>query len=261
MSKRTAPLPDWESVLSSAAHLQEILPGAVLVGGTAAAIHGGGGTGQDWAADRTEDHENEGRIHSGSRLDPLRPPRGDGDRRSGGGCRARCAGRRRRRARARRRALPRQLRRRNAHRPGGAGRAGRGGRRSRRQRAVHQGRGRVRIGRHRVRPRLPRGGGGAHRCRARGGGGEDDPRLEPAYHRIAEQRDGQPRRRAQRPDLPRPVRHGVPPVRATLRRHPRPGVGGGGEEQGERALQPARADGRAPERGRHPRFQGPSPIR
>lgn len=39
MSKRTAPLPDWESVLSSAAHLQEMLPGAVLVGGTAAAIH------------------------------------------------------------------------------------------------------------------------------------------------------------------------------------------------------------------------------
>ena len=41
MSKRTAPLPDWESVLSSAAHLQAILPGAVLVGGTAAAIHAG----------------------------------------------------------------------------------------------------------------------------------------------------------------------------------------------------------------------------
>ncbi len=39
MSKRTAPLPDWESVLSSAAHPQEMLPGAVLVGGTAAAIH------------------------------------------------------------------------------------------------------------------------------------------------------------------------------------------------------------------------------
>ena len=41
MSKPTAPLPDWESVLSAAAHLQEILPGAVLVGGTAAAIHAG----------------------------------------------------------------------------------------------------------------------------------------------------------------------------------------------------------------------------
>ena len=29
-------LPEWDSVLSSAAHLQRILPGAVLVGGTAA---------------------------------------------------------------------------------------------------------------------------------------------------------------------------------------------------------------------------------
>lgn len=32
-------LPDWELVLSSAAHLQRILPDAVLVGGTASAIH------------------------------------------------------------------------------------------------------------------------------------------------------------------------------------------------------------------------------
>lgn len=39
MSKNTAPLPDWELVLSSAAHLQRILPDAVLVGGTASAIH------------------------------------------------------------------------------------------------------------------------------------------------------------------------------------------------------------------------------
>jgi hypothetical protein len=34
-------LPDWERLLSSAARLQQILPGAVLVGGTAAAIHAG----------------------------------------------------------------------------------------------------------------------------------------------------------------------------------------------------------------------------
>jgi len=34
-------LPDWERVLSAAAHLQDILPGAVLVGGTAAAIYAG----------------------------------------------------------------------------------------------------------------------------------------------------------------------------------------------------------------------------
>lgn len=39
MSKNTAPLPEWELVLSSAAHLQRILPNAVLVGGTASAIH------------------------------------------------------------------------------------------------------------------------------------------------------------------------------------------------------------------------------
>lgn len=41
MSKSTAPLPDWERVLSSAARLQRILPDAVLVGGTASAIHAG----------------------------------------------------------------------------------------------------------------------------------------------------------------------------------------------------------------------------
>ncbi len=34
-------LPDWELVLSSAAHLQQALPDAVLVGGTAAAVHAG----------------------------------------------------------------------------------------------------------------------------------------------------------------------------------------------------------------------------
>lgn len=39
MSKYTVPLPDWELVLSSAARLQRILPDAVLVGGTASAIH------------------------------------------------------------------------------------------------------------------------------------------------------------------------------------------------------------------------------
>jgi hypothetical protein len=39
MPKNTAPLPDWELVLSSSARLQRILPDAVLVGGTASAIH------------------------------------------------------------------------------------------------------------------------------------------------------------------------------------------------------------------------------
>ena len=35
----TRELPEWERVLSAAAHLQKVLPGAVLVGGTAAAMH------------------------------------------------------------------------------------------------------------------------------------------------------------------------------------------------------------------------------
>ncbi|MFZ4623378.1 MAG: hypothetical protein ACOYNF_03985 [Rhodoferax sp.] len=39
MPKNIAPLPDWELVLSCAARLQRILPDAVLVGGTASAIH------------------------------------------------------------------------------------------------------------------------------------------------------------------------------------------------------------------------------
>ena len=41
MPKHTAARPDWELVLSSAARLQRILPDAVLVGGTAFAIHAG----------------------------------------------------------------------------------------------------------------------------------------------------------------------------------------------------------------------------
>jgi Nucleotidyl transferase AbiEii toxin, Type IV TA system len=39
MPTNTVLLPDWELVLSSAARLQRILPDAVLVGGTASAIH------------------------------------------------------------------------------------------------------------------------------------------------------------------------------------------------------------------------------
>ena len=41
MPNSTSSLPEWEQVLSSAAHLQRILPDAVLVGGTAAAIYAG----------------------------------------------------------------------------------------------------------------------------------------------------------------------------------------------------------------------------
>ncbi|MGA2217901.1 MAG: nucleotidyl transferase AbiEii/AbiGii toxin family protein [Terracidiphilus sp.] len=41
MPNSTSDLPEWEQVLSSAAHLQRILPDAVLVGGTAAAIFAG----------------------------------------------------------------------------------------------------------------------------------------------------------------------------------------------------------------------------
>lgn len=40
-------LPEWENLLSSAARLQKILPDAVLVGGTAAAIHSGHRLSQD----------------------------------------------------------------------------------------------------------------------------------------------------------------------------------------------------------------------
>ena len=39
MPGKTGRLPEWEELLSSAARLQQILPEAVLVGGTAAAIH------------------------------------------------------------------------------------------------------------------------------------------------------------------------------------------------------------------------------
>lgn len=38
MSKPTPPLPEWEQVLSAAAHLQQLFPDAVLVGGTASAL-------------------------------------------------------------------------------------------------------------------------------------------------------------------------------------------------------------------------------
>jgi hypothetical protein len=41
MPTNTAPLPDWELVLSAAAHLQRVIPDAVLVGGTASATHAG----------------------------------------------------------------------------------------------------------------------------------------------------------------------------------------------------------------------------
>jgi len=36
-----ADLPEWERLLSAERHLQALLPGAVLVGGTAAALHAG----------------------------------------------------------------------------------------------------------------------------------------------------------------------------------------------------------------------------
>lgn len=41
MPSRSFELPEWEEVLSAAAHLQQLLPDAVLVGGTAAAIYSG----------------------------------------------------------------------------------------------------------------------------------------------------------------------------------------------------------------------------
>ncbi len=41
MPPRAGRLPDWDALLSAAARLQEIVPNAVLVGGTAAAVHAG----------------------------------------------------------------------------------------------------------------------------------------------------------------------------------------------------------------------------
>ena len=41
MPPRADRLPDWDALLSAAARLQEIVPNAVLVGGTAAAVHAG----------------------------------------------------------------------------------------------------------------------------------------------------------------------------------------------------------------------------
>jgi hypothetical protein len=47
MPNSTSDLPEWEQVLSAAAHLQRILPDAVLVGGTAAATYAGHRFSQD----------------------------------------------------------------------------------------------------------------------------------------------------------------------------------------------------------------------
>jgi hypothetical protein len=47
MSKTSKPLPEWERVLSAASRLQTIVPDAILVGGTAVAIHTGHRQSQD----------------------------------------------------------------------------------------------------------------------------------------------------------------------------------------------------------------------
>lgn len=39
MPRKSKPIPRWDDVLSAAARLQQILPDAVLVGGTASAVH------------------------------------------------------------------------------------------------------------------------------------------------------------------------------------------------------------------------------
>jgi hypothetical protein len=41
MAAQADPLPDWEQLLSAERHLQRLVPDAVLVGGTAAALHAG----------------------------------------------------------------------------------------------------------------------------------------------------------------------------------------------------------------------------
>jgi hypothetical protein len=47
MPKQTDSLPDWERLLAAERHVQHLVPGTVLVGGTAAAIHGGHRTSMD----------------------------------------------------------------------------------------------------------------------------------------------------------------------------------------------------------------------
>ena len=42
MSRVADPLPDWERLLAAERHLQALIPGTVLVGGTAAALHAAG---------------------------------------------------------------------------------------------------------------------------------------------------------------------------------------------------------------------------
>ena len=41
MGSPPADLPDWERLLAAERHLQHLLPGAILVGGSAAAVHVG----------------------------------------------------------------------------------------------------------------------------------------------------------------------------------------------------------------------------
>lgn len=41
MAEQWAELPDWERLLAAERHLQHLVPGAILVGGTAAAVHAG----------------------------------------------------------------------------------------------------------------------------------------------------------------------------------------------------------------------------
>ena len=68
MPKDTAPLPDWGLVLSSAARLQRVLPDAVLVGGTASAIHA------EHRFSRDADHMGEeGVVHALQTFDKLYP--------------------------------------------------------------------------------------------------------------------------------------------------------------------------------------------
>jgi len=47
MSSDSHALPEWERLLAAERHLQQLLPGAVLVGGTAAALHAGHRASQD----------------------------------------------------------------------------------------------------------------------------------------------------------------------------------------------------------------------
>jgi hypothetical protein len=52
MVQRREQLPDWERLLAAERHIQHLVPGAILVGGTAAAIHAEHRISKGWGSRR-----------------------------------------------------------------------------------------------------------------------------------------------------------------------------------------------------------------